>query len=179
MAVEEKQGISRLEQVVEEISEAERAKELRREQKRLKKKAKRKEKCKCHAQLTISTANNELKTEETAKNEEELEEEVVCVNENVEETEEMNGHGDSCEDDEDDGDSGGSPCSCEDLSNCERRKNKKSGYRNGDCGCVSLSGYRARVLKGWRTLSSGKITVQWIKCAGIYSGYKFIQCAQL
>ncbi|PFX23903.1 gametogenetin-binding protein 2-like [Stylophora pistillata] len=137
VAVEEKQGISRLEQVVEEISEAERAKELRREQKRLKKKAKRKEKCKCHAQLTISTANNELKTEETAKNEEELEEEVVCVNENVEETEEMNGHGDSCEDDEDDGDSGGSPCSCEDLSNCERRKNKKSGYRNGDCGYVA------------------------------------------
>ena len=103
MAVEEKQGISRLEQVVEEISEAERAKELRREQKRLKKKARRKEKCKCGTHLTISTANNELQTEETAKNEEELEEEEVCTNEIVEETGEMNGRGDSCEDDEDDG----------------------------------------------------------------------------
>ena len=101
MAVEEKQGISRLEHVVEEISEAERAKELRREQKRLKKKARRKEKCKCGTHLTISTANNELQTEETAKNEEELEEEEVCVNEIVEETRDMNGHGDSCEDDED------------------------------------------------------------------------------
>ena len=143
MAVEEKQGISRLEQVVEEISEAERAKELRREQKRLKKKARRKEKCKCGTHLTISTANNELKTEETAKNEE------VCVNENVEETEEMNGHGDSCEDDEDDGDSGGSPCSCEDLSNCERSKSKKSGFRNGDCGYVSLPGYQAQLSKSF------------------------------
>ncbi|RMX58980.1 hypothetical protein pdam_00021832, partial [Pocillopora damicornis] len=133
VAVEEKQGISRLEQVVEEISEAERAKELRREQKRLKKKARRKEKCKCGTHLTISAANNELKTEETAKNEEELEEEEVCVNEIVEETRDMNGHGDSCEDDEDDGDSGGSPCSCEDLSNSERSKSKKSGFRNGDC----------------------------------------------
>lgn len=134
VAVEEKQGISRLEQVVEEISEAERAKELRREQKRLKKKARRKEKCKCDTHLTISTTNNELKTEDTTKNEDELEEEEVCVIENVKETEEMNGHGDSCEDDEDDGDSGGTPCSCEDLSNCEGRKTKKSGYRNGDCG---------------------------------------------
>ena len=113
-------ALSRLEQVVEEISEAERAKELRREQKRLKKKARRKEKCKCGTHLTISTANNELQTEETAKNEEELEEEEVCTNEIVEETRDMNGHGDSCEDDEDDGDSGGSPCSCEDLSNSER-----------------------------------------------------------
>lgn len=135
MAVEEKQGISRLEQVVEEISEAERAKELRREQKRLKKKAKRKEKCKCDSQsLTIST-NIELKEEESTKAEEE-EEDVVCVHVNgsVEETEEIIGHGDSCEDDEDDGDSGGSPCSCEDLSRCERREWKRLGYRNGDCG---------------------------------------------
>ena len=91
MAFEEKQGISRLEQVVEEISEAERAKALRKEQKRLKKKARRKEKCRCGTHLTISTANNEMQTEETAKNEEELEEEEVCVNEIVEETEEMNG----------------------------------------------------------------------------------------
>ena len=155
VAVEEKQGISRLEQVVEEISEAERAKELRREQKRLKKKARRKEKCKCGTHLTISTANNELQTEETAKNEEELEEEEVCVNEIVEETGEMNGHGDSCEDDEDDGDSGGSPCSCEDLSNCERSKSKKSGFRNGDCGYVSFPGYQTQLLKGWQTLSKG------------------------
>lgn len=132
VAVEEKQGISRLEQVVEEISEAERAKELRREQKRLKKKAKRKEKCKCDSQsLTIST-DIELKEEESTKDEEE--EDGVCVNGNVEETEVINGHGDSCEDDEDDGDSGGSPCSCEDLTNCERRKWKRLGYRNGDCG---------------------------------------------
>ena len=135
VAVEEKQGISRLEQVVEEISEAERAKELRREQKRLKKKARRKEKCKCESQsLTIST-NIELKEEESTKAEEQ-EEEVVCVHVNgsVEETEEINGHGDSGEDDEDDVDSGGSPCSCEDLSSCERRKWKRVGYRNGDCG---------------------------------------------
>ena len=159
MAVEEKQGISRLEQVVEEISEAERAKELRREQKRLKKKARRKEKCKCGTHLTISTANNELQTEETAKNEEELVEEEVCVNEIVEETRDMNGHGESCEDDEDDGDSGGSPCSCEDLSNCERSKSKKSGFRNGDCGYVSFPGYQTQLLKGWQTLSKGKITI--------------------
>lgn len=133
VAVEEKQGISRLEQVVEEISEAERAKEHRREQKRLKKKARRKEKCKCDSQsLTIST-NIVLKEEESTKNEVE-EEDVVCVNGSVEETEEINGHGDSCEDDEDDGDSGGSPCSCEDLSSCDRRKWKRLGYRNGDCG---------------------------------------------
>ncbi|XP_066018168.1 gametogenetin-binding protein 2-like isoform X2 [Pocillopora verrucosa] len=137
VAVEEKQGISRLEQVVEEISEAKRAKELRREQKRLKKKARRKEKSKCGTHLTISTANNELQTEETAKNKEELEEEEVCANEIVEETGEMNVHGDSCEDDEHDGDSGGSPCSCEDLSNSERSKSKKSGFRNGDCGYVA------------------------------------------
>ena len=128
VAVEEKQGISRLEQVVEEISEAERAKELKREQKRLKKKAKRKEKCKCHSQIPLETSN-ELKEEESPK-----EEERVCVNENVEETEELNGHRDSWEDDEDDGDSGGSPCSCEDLSNCEQSKSKRMGYRNGDCG---------------------------------------------
>jgi len=133
VAVEEKQGISRLEQVVEEISEAERAKELKREQKRLKKKAKRK-KCKCHSQITLST-NNELKEEESPKEEEE--EEEVCVHENVEETEELNGHRDSWEDDEDDGDSGGSPCSSEDLSNCERRNSKRMGYRKGHCGYVA------------------------------------------
>lgn len=127
VAVEEKQGISRLEQVVEEISEAERVKELKREQKRLKKKAKRKEKCKCHSQITQST-NIELKEEESPKEEE------VCVNEIVEGTEELNGHRDSWEDDEDDADSNCSPCSCDDLNNCERRKSKKTGYRNGDCG---------------------------------------------
>ena len=125
VAVEEKQGISRLEQVVEEISEAERAKELKREQKRLKKKAKRKGKCKYHSQITLST-NNELKEEESAKEE-------VCVIERVEETEELNGHRDSWEEDDDDVDSGESPCTCEDWSNCER-KSKRNGYRNGDCG---------------------------------------------
>lgn len=71
-----------------------------------------------------------MKEEESTKEEEE----VVCVNGSVEEAEEINGHRDSCEDDEDDGDSGGSPCSCEDLSNCEQRKWKRVGYRNGDCG---------------------------------------------
>ena len=121
----------------------------------MKKKARRKEKCKCGTHLTISTANNELQTEETAKNEEELEEEEVCTNEIVEETRDMNGHGDSCEDDEDDGDSGGSPCSCEDLSNSERSKSKKSGFRNGDCGYVSFPGYQTQLLKGWQTLSKG------------------------
>jgi len=130
VAVEEKQGISRLEQVVEEISEAERAKELRREQKRLKKKARRKEKCKCDSQSLTITTNIELKEEESRKDEED----VVCINGSVDETDELNGHGDSCEDDDDDGDSGGTPCSCEDLSGCERRKWKKVGSRNGDCG---------------------------------------------
>ena len=67
VAFEEKQGISRLEQVIEEISGAKRVKELRREQEQLKKKARRKEKCKCGTHFTISTANNELQTEETAK----------------------------------------------------------------------------------------------------------------
>ena len=46
MAVEDKQGISRLEQVVEEISEAERAKELKKEHKRMKKKKRKENKCK-------------------------------------------------------------------------------------------------------------------------------------
>jgi hypothetical protein len=44
--VEEKQGMSRLEQVVEEIFEEEKVKEVKREQKRQKKRARRKEKCK-------------------------------------------------------------------------------------------------------------------------------------
>ncbi|KAL9980103.1 hypothetical protein ACROYT_G008646 [Oculina patagonica] len=155
VAVEEKQGISRLEQVVEEISEAERAKELRREQKRLKKKAKRKEKCKCDSQSLVISTNIELKEEESTKDEEE--EEGVCVNGSVEETEEMNGHGDSCEDDEDDGDSGGSPCSCEDLSTCERRKWKRLGYRNGDCGYVAEHNKWTRVVhKGGDTCNHVK-----------------------
>ena len=134
MAVEEKQGISRLEQLVEEISEVERAKELRREQK----------------QRTMN-----WKQRKTAINEEVLEKEEVCVNENVEETEEINGHGDSCEDDEDDGGSGGSPCSCEDLSNCERSKSKISGFLNGDCGYVSFPGYQTQLFKGCQTPSKG------------------------
>ncbi len=46
MAVEDKQGISRLEQVVEEIADAERAKELKKEHKRLKKKKRKENKCK-------------------------------------------------------------------------------------------------------------------------------------
>lgn len=46
MSVEEKQGVSRLEQVVEEIFEAEKVKEVRREQKRQKRRARRREKCK-------------------------------------------------------------------------------------------------------------------------------------
>lgn len=74
-----------------------------------------------------------LKEEEFIKNEEE-EEDVVCVNGSVEEMEEINGYGDSCEDDEDDGDSGGLLCSCEDLSFCDWCKWKRLGYRNGDCG---------------------------------------------
>ena len=105
--------------------------------------------------LNYLDSDNELKTEETAKNEEVLEEEEVCVNENVEETGEMNRHGDSCEDDEDDGESGGSPCSCEDLSNGERSKSKKSGFRNGDCGYVSFPGYQIQFFKGCLTPSKG------------------------
>ena len=84
-----------------------------------------------------------------------MEEEEVCVNENVEETEEINGHGDTCEDDEDDGGSGGSPCSCEDLSNCERSKSKKSGFLNGDCGYVSFPGFQTQLFKGCLTPSKG------------------------
>ncbi len=46
VSVEEKQGMSKLEQVVEEIFEEEKVKEVKREQKRQKKRARRKEKCK-------------------------------------------------------------------------------------------------------------------------------------
>lgn len=45
MAVEKMQGISRLEQFVEALSEEERAKELKQEKKRQKKKNRRKNKC--------------------------------------------------------------------------------------------------------------------------------------
>ena len=51
MAVEDKQGISRLEQVVEEISEAERAKELKKEHKRMKKKKRKENKCKFASEM--------------------------------------------------------------------------------------------------------------------------------
>ena len=58
MAVEEKQGISRLEQVVEEISEAERAKELKKEHKRLKKKKRKENKCKFANEATKEKLTN-------------------------------------------------------------------------------------------------------------------------
>ncbi|XP_068748253.1 gametogenetin-binding protein 2-like isoform X1 [Montipora capricornis] len=137
VAVEEKQGISRLEQVVEEISEAERAKELKKEQKRLKKKAKGKKKCKCVSEMTESF-NHELKASE------ESEKEKLCVNGNVEITEELNGHQDSWEDDEDDADSNDSPFSREDWKNCERSKSKTSSYRSGHCGYVPESNHWSR-----------------------------------
>lgn len=47
MAVEKMQGISRLEQFVEKLSEEERAKELRQKKKRQKRKNRRKNKCAC------------------------------------------------------------------------------------------------------------------------------------
>lgn len=47
MAVEEVQGISRLEQLFEEFSEEERVRELKQEKKRQKRKNRRKNKCAC------------------------------------------------------------------------------------------------------------------------------------
>lgn len=69
-AVEEKQGISQLERVVEEISEAERAKEQRKENKRLKKKKRKENKAKL---------NEEKVTEEKSEIVEEEEEEEKCA----------------------------------------------------------------------------------------------------
>lgn len=131
LAVEKKQGISRLEQLVEEISEAERAKEMKREQKRLKRKAKRKEKCKLISQIT-EASDSDLKAGE------ELQKEENCTNGNVEVTAELNGHRDSWGDDEDEVNSNGSPCSCDDLNNCEQRKSQTNGFvANGHCGYVA------------------------------------------
>ena len=130
LAVEKKQGISRLEQLVEEISEAERAKEMKKEQKRLKRKAKRKEKCKLISQIT-EASDSDLKAGE------ELQKEDNGTKENVEVTEELNGHRDSWGDDEDEVNSNGSPCSCDDLNGCEQRKPQTNGFvANGHCGLV-------------------------------------------
>ena len=60
VSVEEKQGMSRLEQVVEEIFEEEKVKEVKREQKRQKKRARRKEKCK-FSDLASSELSEECK----------------------------------------------------------------------------------------------------------------------
>ena len=66
MAIEDKQGISRLEQVVEEISEAERAKELKKEHKRLKKKKRKENKCKFANEM--AEKKNSLKKENEHEN---------------------------------------------------------------------------------------------------------------
>ena len=63
-AVEEKQGITQLERVVEEISEAERAKEQRKENKRLKKKKRKVEKAKLNAEKVSEEKIVELVEEE-------------------------------------------------------------------------------------------------------------------
>lgn len=60
VSVEEKQGMSRFEQVVEEIFEEEKVKEVKREQKRQKKRARRKEKCK-YGDLASSETAEECK----------------------------------------------------------------------------------------------------------------------
>ncbi|KAK3736277.1 hypothetical protein QZH41_020741 [Actinostola sp. cb2023] len=134
VAVENKLGISRLEQVVEEISVAERLKELKREQKRLKKKAKRIEKCK------YSTSNREVvitNEEEQHKPSVSKQTDEVSQNGSFEDIN-ANGHEGSC-DDEDDRDSVDTPCSCEDMQ-CSRRKwRRQSSWpvcRNGDCSYV-------------------------------------------
>ena len=69
--MEEKQGVSRLEQVVEEIFEEEKVKEVRREQKRQKRRARRKEKCK-YGELSgiADTRPDEACTREPKENEE-------------------------------------------------------------------------------------------------------------
>ena len=125
VSVEEKKGISRLEQVVEEISEAERAKEMKREQKRLKKKARRREKCKSNG----DSVNGEQKDLEPKQNG----------------TENDHGSPDELEgncqeeswDDEDDRDSVDTPCSCEDLQCMQRAKRGPKSRGTGDCGYVS------------------------------------------
>jgi hypothetical protein len=60
VSVEEKQGMSKLEQVVEEIFEEEKVKEVKREQKRQKKRARRKEKCK-YGDLASSDTSEDCK----------------------------------------------------------------------------------------------------------------------
>lgn len=129
VAIENKLGISRLEQVVEEISVAERLKELKREQKRLKKKAKRIEKCKYSNREVVN--EEQLKPCESKENVEPL-----SQNGSFEDID-ANGHEGSCEDD-DDRDSVDTPCSCEDM-HCTRRKWRESSWkvrRNGDCNYV-------------------------------------------
>ena len=59
--MEEKQGMSKLEQVVEEIFEEEKVKEVKREQKRQKKRARRKEKCK-YGDLASSDISEDCKS---------------------------------------------------------------------------------------------------------------------
>lgn len=115
--------------MVEEISIAERMKELKREQKRLKKKARRIEKCKC------STGAREAVTEAN----EEQESKPASPKENGEVCEDIYSHEQEASgEDEDDGDSVDTPCSCEDM-DCNMRKRRQdswSVYRNGDCGYV-------------------------------------------
>lgn len=117
--------------MVEEISIAERMKELKREQKRLKKKARRIEKCKCSTgtREAVTETNEEQENKPASPKEsgEVCEDQDICNHEQEE----------SCED-EDDGDSVDTPCSCEDM-DCsikKRRQDSWSVYRNGDCGYV-------------------------------------------
>jgi hypothetical protein len=123
--------------VVEEISIAERMKELKREQKRLKKKARRIEKCKCSTgNREVVVVTNGEEEEEESKPTSPKENGEVCHNGSSEDLY-NNEHEGSCED-EDDGDSVDTPCSCEDL-HCTKRKWRQDSwpvYRNGDCGYV-------------------------------------------
>ena len=114
---------------MEEISEAERIKEMKREQKRLKKKARRKEKCKC--KTNGESVNGDDRPSEPKQNgtvNGHSCPDVMLV---------VNGQEESCEE-EDDRDSVDTPCSCEDLQCGGQRAKRATSLRTGsDCGYVS------------------------------------------
>lgn len=96
--MEEKQGVSRLEQVVEEIFEEEKVKEVRREQKRQKRRARRKEKCK-YGELSglADTRGNDACT----LDQKESEEVSNCSLKNGTEVVTEDGEAEPCHDDDD------------------------------------------------------------------------------
>ncbi|XP_017031784.1 gametogenetin-binding protein 2-like [Drosophila kikkawai] len=75
--VEQKQGISNLELLYQEISRAERAKQLKREQKKLKKKKKKDEKKNLHRQCEDAEANESDEEADEQEEEESIELEIV------------------------------------------------------------------------------------------------------